>query len=96
MPNPSPEKVKNATIEYPLTVTFVKQQVVTLGTSASSTEFLVSVENKFRNETWSSNLSSYATSSLPYFDLENSSLGRNRDEIPNSVINPEAVYITTD
>ena len=94
MPNPSPEKVKNVTIEYPLTVTFVKQQVVTLGTSASPTEFLVSVENKFRNETWSSNLSSYATSSLPYFDLENSSLGRNRDEIPNSVINPEAAYTT--
>lgn len=91
-PNPRPEKVKNVTIEYPLTVTFVKQQVVTLGTSDSPTEFLVSVENKFRNETWSSNLSSYATSSLPYFDLENSSLGRNRDEIPNSVINPEAVY----
>lgn len=94
MPNPSPEKTENVTIEYPLTVTFVKQQVVTLGTSASPTEFLVSVENKFRNETWSSNLSSYATSSLPYFDLENSSLGRNRDEIPNSVINPEAVYTT--
>ena len=95
-PNPSPERVKNATIEYPLTVTFVKQQVVTLGPSNSPTEFLVSVENRFRNETWSSNLSSYATSSLPYFDLENSSLGRNRNEIPNSVINPEAVYITTD
>ena len=94
MPNPSPEKIKNVTIEYPLTVTFVKQQVVTLGTSDSPTEFLVSVENRFRNETWSSNLSSYATSSLPYFDLENSSLGRNRDEIPNSVINPEAVYTT--
>lgn len=91
-PNPSPGKIKNVTIEYPLTVTFVKQQVVTLGTSDSPIEFLVSVENKFRNETWSSNLSSYATSSLPYFDLENSSLGRNRDEIPNLVINPEAVY----
>lgn len=94
MPNPSPAKIKNATIEYPVTVTFVKQQVVTLGVgTAGQYELLVNTEQN-SNQTFSSNLSPYATSSLPYFDLENTSLGRNRGEIPNAVIDPEGVFTT--
>lgn len=94
MPNPRPEKVTNVTIEYPLTVTFVKQQVVTLGVgTAGQYELLVNTEQN-SNQTFSSNLSPYATSSLPYFDLENTSLGRNRGEIPNTVIDPEGVFTT--
>jgi hypothetical protein len=45
-------------------------------------------------QTWSSNLSLHATSSLPFFDLENNSLGRNRSEIPSTVLNPEGVFTT--
>jgi hypothetical protein len=93
MPNPSPEKVKNVTIEYPVTVTFVKQQVVTLGTGTEQYELLINAAQN-SNQTFSSNLSPYATSSLPYFDLENTSLGRNRGEIPNTVIDPEGVFTT--
>jgi hypothetical protein len=93
MPNPSPEKVKNVTIEYPVTVTFVKQQVVTLGTGTEQYELLINAAQN-SNQTFSSNLSPYATSSLPYFDLENTSLGRNRGEIPNTVIDPESVFTT--
>jgi hypothetical protein len=94
VPNIVVDKKLNETIEYPVTVTFVKQQTVTIGTPPDEVELLVYSEQRDRNQTWSSNLSAYATSSLPYFDLENTSLGRNRGEIPSSVINPEVVYTT--
>jgi hypothetical protein len=94
VPNPAADKKINETIEYPITVTFVKQQTVTIGTSPDEVELLIYSEQRDTNQTWSSNLSAYATSSLPYFDLENTSLGRNRGEIPSSVINPEVVYTT--
>jgi len=94
VPNPAADKKTNETIEYPVTVTFVKQQTVTIGTSPDEVELLIYSEQNSRNQTWSSNLDTHATSSLPYFDLENTSLGRNRGEIPSSVINPEVVYTT--
>jgi hypothetical protein len=94
VPNPTVDKKTSETIEYPVTVTFVKQQTVTIGTPPDEVELLVYSEQRDRNQTWSSNLSTHATSSLPYFDLENTSLGRNRGEIPSSVINPEVVYTT--
>jgi hypothetical protein len=94
VPNPASDKKINETIEYPLTVTFVKQQTVTIGAPPDEVELLIYSEQRDRNQTWSSNLSTHATSSLPYFDLENTSLGRNRGEIPSSVINPEVVYTT--
>jgi len=82
-------------IDYPVKVTFVRQQTVTLGAStADAVEILVYSEQKNKNLTWSSNLSNYATSSLPFFDLERDSIGRNRGEIPTSLIDAEEIVAT--
>lgn len=74
------EKVNPPDFDRPISVAFVKQQI--------SNEKLtyVSIDP---NETWSSNVNNFATSSLPYFDGQS----RNRGEIPAFVINP-ALYIT--
>jgi hypothetical protein len=86
------EKSKNIenVIERPVKVTFVKQQVV----ETNGIEQLIYAPQSDPVQTWSSNLSLHATSSLPFFDLENNSLGRNRSEIPSTVLNPEGVFTT--
>lgn len=86
---------QQVTIDYPVKVTFVRQQTVTLGASLDdAVEILVYSEQKNKNLTWSSNLSNYATSSLPFFDLERDSIGRNRGEIPDSLIDAEEIVAT--
>lgn len=65
----------------PLSISFVKQ--------LTTAEGKLAYVNVDPNETWSSNVNTFATSSLPYFDGQS----RNRGEIPAFVINP-ALYIT--
>jgi hypothetical protein len=83
---PTPEFVTNRsmgknfenTIEYPIKVSFVKQELVN--------KKLIYRSGIQPSDTWSSNLSNYATSSLPFFDLDNTSLGKNRPAIPDYLL----------
>jgi len=76
---------KSGMAEYPIAVNFVRQQINENTIENTSTLAYVQTSPV---ETWSSNMSTYATSSLPYFDLEKDSLGRNRGAIPSIVLNP--------
>ena len=89
---PTAVKVDPA-IDYPVKVVFVKQQIITIGVVPNETEMLVFSEQQDPTQTWSSNMSSYATSSLPFFDLENDRLGRNRGAIPDSVLNLQELVL---
>ena len=80
-------------IDYPVKVVFVKQQIITIGVTPNEIELLVSSEQQDPTQTWSSNMSSYATSSLPFFDLEGDQVGRNRGAIPDSVLNLEELVL---
>lgn len=84
------QNLKNSNTQYPVTVKFVRQQINTDKEGVNTLAY----PSVNPNETWSSNMSNYATSSVPYFDLDNNSLGRNRGEIPQTVLNPELVFTT--
>lgn len=71
--------LKEGTISYPVTVNFVQQTIV------DNREAYV---KKLPVETWSSNLSLYVTSSLPFFD----GISRNRSEI---IIPPNSYSVTS-
>jgi hypothetical protein len=75
------ETLKEGTIFRPVTVSFVKQSI--------SPENKLIYPSVLPTNTWSSNLSMYATSSLPYFD----DIGRNRSKLPDVVLNTS--YYTT-
>lgn len=71
----------------PVQIGFVKQTIFEQNVSSVSSKKLVYVNEKPTN-TWSSNLSEYATSSLPYFD------GVSRNRTPTTII-PSSFVVTT-
>jgi hypothetical protein len=80
-------------LEFPVQVAFVKQLVTKQGTTQNQIEVLT-YPSTTPNLTWSSNLSTYATSSMPYFDVDNNEPGKNRGPLPISVTNPTFAYTT--
>jgi len=82
-----------AGLEFPIQVAFVKQLVTKQGTTQNQIEVLT-YPSTTPNLTWSSNLSTYATSSMPYFDVDNNEPGKNRGPLPISVTNPTFAYTT--
>jgi len=96
-------EVTPGTIDQPLVVKFVKQKITAVPTETGTLAVKLDyVEQPDRNYTWSSNLSTYATSSLPFFDIpgpvfdknrKDVALGTNRSAIPDGVSKPEEIVI---